>query len=236
MDRTSTSHRRLGVAALIASLALGAGLSGCSSPSASAHTHDAVAAAAAVPQPNSASVPAQQLGLRQTMRALWEQHMEWTRLAIVDFVNGSAGFDTTAGRLLQNQTDIGNAIRPFYGDAAAGRLTTLLKAHITDFVAFFEAAKGGDPVAIASTQAAVYENAQQIGDFLASANPKSWPQDTMRSMMKEHIDQTVAYGGDELTGRYADGITVYDQAEAHMLMMADLLSQGIIAQFPGKFQ
>lgn len=226
-------RRRLGAAALIASLALGAGLTGCSStPTAAGHHHDDAVAAAAVTQ---TSVPSQQTQLRQTLRLLWNQHMEWTRMAIIDFVNGSAGFDSTAGRLLQNQADMGNAVRPFYGDAAANQLTTLLKAHITDFVAFFQAVKGGDAATIASTQAAVYANAQQIADFLASANPKNWPQDTMRSMMKEHIDQTIVYGGDEMTGKYADGIAVYDQAEAHMLMFADLLASGIIAQFPGTF-
>lgn len=234
MDPIS-SRRSLGAAALIASLALGPGLAGCSSTTAAGHQHDAVAAAALV-QAGPNSVPFQQAQLRQALRLLWTQHMEWTRMAIIDFVNGSAGFGATAGRLLQNQADMGNAVRPFYGDAAANQLTTLLKAHITNFVAFFQAVKGGDPAAIASTQAAVYANAQQVADFLSAANPKNWPQDTMRAMMKEHIDQTIVYGGDEMTGKYADGIAVYDQAESHMLMMADLLANGIIAQFPGSFR
>ena len=36
------------------------------------------------------------------MRKLWEDHVTWTRLAIVTFADGSAGFDATATRLLQN--------------------------------------------------------------------------------------------------------------------------------------
>jgi hypothetical protein len=46
-------------------------------------------------------VPASQVGLRQNMRLLWVQHMEWTRMAVVDFASGSAGFSATAERLLQ---------------------------------------------------------------------------------------------------------------------------------------
>ncbi|WP_211876584.1 hypothetical protein [Pseudarthrobacter albicanus] len=194
-----------------------------------AHGHSAGADA------NSGRIPAAQAAVRQGMRRLWAQHMEWTRLAVVDFASGSAGFPTTASRLLQNQADIGNAIKPFYGSAASDQLTTLLKAHITDFVALFQAAKANDPAALKSATTAVHANAQEIADFLAKANPRFWPQEHMRDMMKGHIDQTIVYGSDELAGNYAHGIAAYDQAEAHMMMMADELSTGIIGAFPNKF-
>jgi hypothetical protein len=229
----------LGVLALLAGLIIAYSPAAGSSPSAagpqavsalaSAHDHSGGSDA------NSGKVAASQAALRQAMRTLWAQHMEWTRLAVVDFASGSAGFPTTASRLLQNQADIGNAIKPFYGNAAGDQLTTLLKAHITDFVTLFQAAKANDATALKSATSAVYANAQQIADFLAKANPKFWPQQEMRDMMKEHIDQTIAYGGDELAGNFAHGITVYDQAEAHMLMVADDLSAGIIGAFPNMF-
>jgi hypothetical protein len=230
---TRISRGRLGAAALAAVLALGGGLAGCSSGTTAAgqHTHDA-AAVAAVGQVSDSSVPAAQARFRAAMRLLWNQHMEWTRMAITDFAAGSAGFGPTAARLLQNQADIGNAIRPFYGDAAADRLTALLQEHITGFVTLLQAAKANDAAGVQAAATAVYANAAAIADFLSSANPANWPQPTMRDMMKGHIDQTIAYATDELTGSYSQGIAAYDEAEAHMLMLADLLSTGIIAQFP----
>jgi hypothetical protein len=175
------------------------------------------------------------VAFKEEMRTLWVQHMEWTRMAVVDFAAGSAGFPTTAGRLLKNQEDIGNAIKPLYGEAAGNQLTTLLKSHITDFVALFQAAKAGDAAALEAAKATVHANAQEIADFLAAANPRNWPQAEMRAMMKAHIDQTIAYGSDELAGQYAEGITTYDTAEAHMVQMADELSSGLIAAFPMLF-
>ncbi|WP_427015524.1 hypothetical protein ACQCSX_11895 [Pseudarthrobacter sp. P1] len=175
---TTISHRlRLRSAALLAVLALVAGLSTACSTTALSPAGQGVAEAAAThghgssDNGNSGKITAAQLELRLAMRSLWAQHMEWTRLAVADFASGSAGFATTAGRLLQNQTDIGNAIKPFYGEAAGNQLATLLKTHITGFVALFQAAKAGDQAALASATTAVYGNAQDIADFLAAANP-----------------------------------------------------------------
>jgi hypothetical protein len=39
----------------------------------------------------------------------------------------------------------------------------------------------------------------------------------------------------ELKGNYPASMKDFDQAMGHMLMVADVLSNGIIAQFPSKF-
>jgi hypothetical protein len=169
------------------------------------------------------------------MRKLWEDHVTWTRLAIVTFADGSPGFGDTAGRLLQNQVDIGDAIKPFYGTAAGNQLTTLLNGHITIAVELLQAAKAGDTAAFDDANARWYDNANQIADFLSAANPRSWPDDVMRASMKTHLDQTLTEASDELTGDYAGSVAVYEEIHAHILDMADVLSSGIMQQFPKRF-
>ena len=170
------------------------------------------------------------------MRNLWEDHVTWTRLAIVTFADGSPGFDATAGRLLQNQSDIGDTIKPFYGDAAGNRLTSLLHDHITIAVEILQAAKTGNTDAFNAANARWYANGNDIADFLAAANPRSWPDAVMRADMKTHLDQTLAEAAHELRGEYAAGVTDYEGIHAHILMMADQLSAGIMAQFPSRFR
>ena len=176
-----------------------------------------------------------QAAFHDQMRKLWEDHVTWTRLAIVTFADGSASFDATAQRLLQNQTDIGDAIEPFYGAAAGDQLTTLLNGHIGIAVELLQAAKASDTAAFDDANARWYDNANQIADFLSAANPRSWPDDVLRASMKTHLDQTLTEASDELTGNYTGSVAVYEEIHAHILDMADLLSAGIMQQFPQRF-
>jgi hypothetical protein len=181
------------------------------------------------------ALTAQQLAFHDQMRKLWEDHVTWTRLAIVTFADGSAGFPTTAQRLLDNQDDIGAAIAPFFGTSAGDQLAALLHEHITLAVAILQAAKDGDTAGFNSAKARWYANANDIADFLARINPRFWPDDVMREDMKVHLDQTLAEAADELAGHYADSVRDYEAIHLHILAMADMLSTGIIERFSGAF-
>ena len=176
-----------------------------------------------------------QIALYTAMAHLWAQHMEWTYATVVAFAEESPAFTASVNRLLQNQVDIGNAIKPFYGDSAGDQLTALLKEHITDAVPVLTAAKAGDSAALNTAVAAWYANANAIGDFLAAANP-NWKKADMESMMQLHITQTIAYASDALAGDYTKAIADYGIAEQHMQEMSDMLSAGLIQQFPKQFK
>lgn len=176
-----------------------------------------------------------ELRLREGMRALWEEHITWTRMAIVDFAAGSPGLDATTARLLRNQTDIGNAIGPFYGRAAGRRLTALLRSHILIAVDVLVAAKAGDEVRLGDAQARWTANGNQIADFLWHANPHAWPRAEMRQMMRRHLTLTTAEAVARLHGDWLADVRAYDRVHTQALAMADMLSTGIVRQFPRRF-
>lgn len=172
------------------------------------------------------------------MRKLWEDHITWTRLVIVSTLADPDGFlpdrGPTVDRLLRNQDDIGDAIKPFYGDAAGEQLSALLREHIVTAAQILEAAKSGQP--LDALIASWYENADDIAEFLNAANPQNWPLEEMRAMMREHLDLTLNEAVTYLNGDYAASIAFYDQVHLQALEMADMLSDGIIKQFPQKFK
>ena len=193
------------------------------------------ATAAKAAGPFSTPHNAAQVAFHDAMRKLWEDHVTWTRLAIVTFADGSAGFQATAARLLQNQVDIGDAIKPFYGDEAGAQLTALLHEHITIAVEILQAAKAGDTNAFNDATDRWYANANDIADFLSAANPRFWPNATMRGDMKTHLDQTLTEAADELAGDYTASVADYEEVHLHILALADTLSSGLIGQFPSQF-
>lgn len=170
------------------------------------------------------------------MRKLWEDHITWTRLVIVSLANDLPDTQTTVDRLLQNQDDIGDAIKPFYGEAAGEQLSALLRDHILIAAEIIQAAKAGDSAAFEDARLRWYVNADDIAAFLSAANPDQWPLDEMKAMMREHLDLTLQEAGTYLQGNHADSVAAYDLIHTQALHMADMLSEGIIRQFPSQFK
>ena len=170
------------------------------------------------------------------MRKLWEDHVTWTRLFIVSALGGLPDKDATAQRLLQNQTDLGNAIKPFYGDAAGEKLTALLRDHILIAADLVGAAKAGDQAKQDDATQRWFANADEIATFLSGANPKNWPLEDAKKMMRDHLTLTTEEVVAHLKQDWAGSIAAYDEIHEQALHMADMLSSGIAAQHPNKFK
>jgi hypothetical protein len=177
--------------------------------------------------------------LHDQMRTLWAgDHIVWTRCFIISVGTLSTNLpDTseTTARLLANQTAIGDAFKPYYGDQAGENLTALLRVHILTAAELIAAAKAGDDAGFASARTAWYANAADIAAFLHELNPANWPEAAVESLLDAHLDLTLDEAAARLGGHYSADIDTYDQVHAQILHLADALSDGIIAQFPSKF-
>lgn len=173
---------------------------------------------------------------QDTMRVLWQDHGNLTVRAIVAYVAKDPELDAVVKRLLRNQADLGNAVKPYYGDAAGKQLTTLLEEHINTAVGTLKAAASGDNAATKIAAGKFYANGDEIADFLATANPEHWSKTGMRQMMKTHLDEVIELATAQIKGQHAKALDIYDAYMQHIFVgMADMLSKGIIAQFPDKF-
>jgi hypothetical protein len=104
-----------------------------------------------------------------------EDHITWTRVVIISFAAGTPDLKAAEARLLRNQVDIGNAIKPYYGAAAGNKLTRLLKTHIVQAVSVLQAAKAGQKKQLDVALKAWYGNAHQIAAFLTRPTRRTGP-------------------------------------------------------------
>lgn len=173
--------------------------------------------------------------LRLLQRRLWIDHVSWTKNTIVSDLSSLEDKGLVLERLLKNQDDIGNSIKPYYGEEAGNKLALLLREHINLAVQITDAAKNGNKEYLGKYNKLWYENADSIAKFLSSANP-NYSYDTLKDMLYKHLqfvtDQVVA----RLNKDWNADIQAYDKGENHMIMFADVITDGIIKQFPQKFK
>ncbi len=164
-------------------------------------------------------------------RLLWEQHVAWTRMAVMALVHQLPETDLILQRLLRNPRDFANVFALFYGEEAAENLEGLLTEHLTIAAELVRAAIAGDNNAVTEADRRWHENAEQIASFLASVNP-NWNEEDWSAMLEEHIDLLSENAAQMISGDYQESIDGYDEIELQALEMADIMAEGIAMQFP----
>ncbi len=109
--------------------------------------------------------------VKMAMRKLWEDHIAYTRNYIISALAGLPDDVAVAARLFKNQDDIGDAIKPYYGEAAGKQLSTLLRDHILIATEVVKAAKARDKDLLGEAQKKWSANGKDIAAFLSATNP-----------------------------------------------------------------
>jgi hypothetical protein len=172
--------------------------------------------------------------LRVGMRMLWEDHITYTRTFIISTLADLPDQAAVTQRLLANQKDIGDALKPYYGAAAGEKLTALLRDHILIAADVVKAAKAGTKDQLSKSQQRWTANGKDIAAFLSGANP-NWSKAALETMLQKHLDFTTGEVVGRLQKDWAADIKSYDDGHMHMMMFADALTNGIVKQFPDKF-
>jgi hypothetical protein len=173
--------------------------------------------------------------LKDDLRKLWIDHAIWTRSYIVSALAGLEDQRPVLDRLLRNQQDIGNAIKPYYGEAAGNKLAELLTEHILIAGKIVDAAKSGNQADVEKYNKDWHRNADDIARFLSDANP-NWSNKELTDMLYTHLALLSENLAARLKKDWNADIVAFDQGEEHLIKLADVLAEGIVKQFPQKFK
>lgn len=173
--------------------------------------------------------------LKFNEKRLWIDHVLWTRSFIVSDLASLPDKDVVLQRLLKNQDDIGNSIKPYYGEEAGNKLSKLLREHIEIGGQVIDAAKTNNKANLDKYNKLWYGNADEIANFLAAANP-NWSESELKNMLHKHLGFVTTQVVARLNNDWKADVAAFDKGEEHMIMFADILANGIIKQFPDKFK
>lgn len=282
------------------------------------------------------------MAFHDRMRDLWSDHVVYTRNFILSATAGQPDTAEVLQRLLRNQDEIGEAIKPYYGDAAGTQLASLLRNHIQLAGKALVAAKGtstamqpgmhmdassqyttsrmpSDTVAARADSTKAWSNSQRpttgrmadttkahrgqdsmtvrsstgrmndttkakqptavqptvrvdstvqspayaqapapttpvvdsaslnqaiadlkangdsIAIFLASANPRGFSRETLKGAIQMHLTLLLQEVTAQLKKDYSGSVAAFDESQRQAAQMADMLSDGIMKQFPSRF-
>ncbi|HAM80300.1 MAG TPA: hypothetical protein DCO80_05750 [Ornithinibacillus sp.] len=171
---------------------------------------------------------------RNDMRSLWEEHVAWTRMAIISITFDLPDLNEVLTRLLKNATDMGNMIRRLYGDTVAATYGNLIKEHLLIAADLVKAAKAGNTTAAQEAEKKWYRNADEIAKFLSTVNP-FLTEKAVKDMFYTHLDLTKQEAIYMINKDYQKDIQVYDAIEKEARQMADAISDAMILHYPVMF-
>ncbi|MED0962388.1 glycosyltransferase [Bacillus paramycoides] len=168
-------------------------------------------------------------------KRLWIDHVLWTSNYITSATTaGAEDQKRVLSRLLKNQEDIGNAVKPVYGEKAGNKLTDLLKEHIIIAGKIVDAAKTGKKALVNQLNKEWYRNADDIASFLSHANPYLKNED-LKNLLYKHLKMVTNDLSTSLEKDWNGRIASIDEGISHIILMADTISAGVVKQFPEKF-
>lgn len=168
--------------------------------------------------------------LKSIMRLVWEQHIYWTKMTINSIAYSLPDEKLVTDRLLRNATDMGNILKPFYGNAIGEQYSSLIKDHLVIAAELVKAAKANNQQAAMDAEKKWYRNGEQIAEFLSTINPYI-SRAEFRKMFFEHLANTKMEAVYTLQHNVNASIDIFDIMELQALQMADTITFAILNQF-----
>lgn len=171
---------------------------------------------------------------RLALRELWQYQVTWTRSYIVSVLSNLEDVAVVKDKLIKNQEKIGDAVKPYYGGTAGDRLAVLLREHIVIATEIVKVSANVEELKKAQDKGR--ENADAIADLLSKARNPYWDKQFIKDTFYKHLEYVTKQVDYRLNKEWVLEINAYDDGLKHVLMIADLLAEGIVRQFFDRFQ
>ena len=173
--------------------------------------------------------------LNNYLRLLWLENVYWLQMAIQSMIFDLPDAGISSARLMQNPRDFEMAMQTFYGNDDAAAFAELMSNHLTIANELVNALMNSNANAAADAERRWYANADQMASFLSSIN-SNWSQESLQNLLRDHLDMIKNIVNDMLAGNFEESVTAFTDLESQATELADVMTDGIIREFPQYFR
>lgn len=166
--------------------------------------------------------PKKMFDFKTESRFLWDDHVSYTRNAIISILSNLPDIDAVGLRLIKNQDDIGSLITPYYSTEQVSTFVNLLKQHIVIATEVIKGTTGAED--------SWRSNGNDLVLYMSQMNPMYWPVSIISPMWSDHLDLTIKQITSRRSGLWVDEIDTYDLNHRHINDFSDIFASGIIYQ------
>lgn len=172
--------------------------------------------------PKQTGISALKVDLRSALRKLFTDHGVYTAFVLKSIVDNGKDTYVFLNRLLMNQKDIGDQLKPIIGIEKGNKITEVLTLHIKLAGDVITAAKNRDNN-LQDKINLLFSNSNIVAETLTSLNPIVLPFEVTQDMFHVHnqfvIDMTIS----RISGDFLKEQQLYDAYYNELLILSDNL-------------
>ncbi|WP_227017071.1 acetylglutamate kinase [Sinanaerobacter chloroacetimidivorans] len=166
------------------------------------------------------------MNLINRIRRLMMQLAMWRRAFLISAATDLANLDIVWQRLYRIPSDFKVLFEIFFGEEIAEQFQSSLSNQILIGAEIMDAQKAGDIAAIDDATIRMYQNADELANFLAEINP-FWDEEKWKDLLYSYYRITILEMVTVLAGRYEDAIALYEGLEDQALKIGDYMAEGL---------
>lgn len=184
-------------------------------------------------QDNDYVITLPELDLNNDIRMFLTQHCFWIRMLMISITEELKDVSEINARILRITKNISSMYRNYYGNAAAGNMERLLSNHLRLNIDLINAYKNKDGQE-SELDRRKYSNIDELASLLSGMNPFH-TFDEIQGLFIIQFDLFKKMLNMHLTGNHSSEIAAFDNLEQQALVTAELLTNGMVNQFPDAF-
>lgn len=165
--------------------------------------------------------------MKEKLRKVFTDHVIYTKLYMEKYGTSRAETAVILKRLLSNQDDIANTLKPVIGIKQSKELARLLKQHIQLSGSMIAYVYQRDKKLADEAALKVFQNGRQVAEFLTELNPKTLPLRITEEMFDMHNKQVFKLAWCHGWKEYKEEAHVFDEYLVHMLRMSDAIAKAV---------